>query len=597
MLTSPRGRRRATRSLVFLVAAAIVVPSTAIGSSAAAHTFTASAAGSGQTVTFAGYQLSVPREWQVVDLRVHPHACLRLDRPAVYVGAAGDQADCPATVVGGAPAVQLQRFGARPSGLGSGDVLTVGAADDVRAVALPDTGPVQVALDGAGVLVSLVYGADDAATIRQVLGTGALLGTARPDPRSPVGSTAGSGAGEDFAADPGAGVAVPGTYQGTGFDTCAAPSQSVMDDWLSDSPYRSVGVYVGGSSRGCAQPNLTASWVARQVASGWHLVPVYVGRQAPCTGFASRMSYDVDTARAQGRTDAADAMVVAGRLGIAAPSSLYADIEGYDSSHTACVLAVISYLSGWTFTMHTGGYQSGVYSSASSGMHDLAVHYVSMGPSRPDDLFMAWWNHREDSDGGPYVPDAKWAYHQRVHQFVGQTSESYGGQRITIDRNYLDVSSSVAVPPGCPTTLDYTRYLFLQWPVSGDQVRTVQCLLATNGFDPGSATGVLNWRTGAALRAFKASRDLDGETTSIGRWAWTALLSAGSTRFLHDGSAGPWVRKVQRALTARLQRVVHITGTYGPPTRQAVKEYQEAVGLPPTGTVGQPTWHALQEGG
>ena len=35
-----------------------------------------------------------------------------------------------------------------------------------------------------------------------------------------------------------------------------------MSKWKASSPYTSVGVYIGGANRGCAQPNLTTSWVS-----------------------------------------------------------------------------------------------------------------------------------------------------------------------------------------------------------------------------------------------------------------------------------------------------------------------------------------------
>jgi peptidoglycan hydrolase-like protein with peptidoglycan-binding domain len=369
-----------------------------------------------------------------------------------------------------------------------------------------------------------------------------------------------------------------------------------MDAWWDSSNYASVGVYIGGVSMGCAQPNLSAAWVSRQVSRGWHLVPVYVGLQAPCSGFARRMSYDVPTARAQGEAEAADAMDRAALRGIVAPSTLYSDMEGYDSSDTRCVNAVMSYLSGWTFEMHTAAYEGGVYSSASSGMHDLSTHYDSMGASRPDDLFMAWWNHQADVDGGSYVPKTQWSFQQRVHQFDGQVTERHGGYTMQIDRDFLDVSSVVQEPEGCPTNLDFKAYPLLRWPTSGDGVRAVQCLLALRGFDPGPATGIFNWRTAGGIRAFKASRGLSSQTSSVARYAWTALLSAGTTKPLQFGSTGPWVRKVQRTLTARLQRTVTISGVFGTRTRVAVRVYQRTVGLTPTGTVGPPTWRALRSG-
>src|SRR3954451_22315281 len=65
----------------------------------------------------------------------------------------------------------------------------------------------------------------------------------------------------------------PGTFTGSGFDACTAPADATMDAWLG-SPYRAVGIYFGGNNRGCTQANLTAAWVARQQANGWHLLPL-----------------------------------------------------------------------------------------------------------------------------------------------------------------------------------------------------------------------------------------------------------------------------------------------------------------------------------
>src|SRR5581483_373627 len=51
-----------------------------------------------------------------------------------------------------------------------------------------------------------------------------------------------------------------GTFTGLGFDTCTAPSLSALGAWLA-SPYRAVGIYVGGVNRACGDGNLSASWV------------------------------------------------------------------------------------------------------------------------------------------------------------------------------------------------------------------------------------------------------------------------------------------------------------------------------------------------
>ena len=74
--------------------------------------------------------------------------------------------------------------------------------------------------------------------------------------------------------------ATAASYTGQGFDACTAPSAAVMKTWLRLSPYRAVGIYLGGADRACAQPNLTAGWVRLQQAAGWHFMPIYVGPQA-----------------------------------------------------------------------------------------------------------------------------------------------------------------------------------------------------------------------------------------------------------------------------------------------------------------------------
>ena len=55
----------------------------------------------------------------------------------------------------------------------------------------------------------------------------------------------------------------PDAFTGLGFDACAAPSSRTMTAWAA-SPYRAIGVYIGGSNRGCSQPNLTSTGSANR---------------------------------------------------------------------------------------------------------------------------------------------------------------------------------------------------------------------------------------------------------------------------------------------------------------------------------------------
>jgi len=49
-------------------------------------------------------------------------------------------------------------------------------------------------------------------------------------------------------------------------------------------------------------------------------------------------------------------------LGLATGSTIFNDIEGYDTSVSACQTAVLTYQSRWTARLHDYGYLSGFYS-------------------------------------------------------------------------------------------------------------------------------------------------------------------------------------------------------------------------------------------
>ncbi|MEA2461824.1 MAG: hypothetical protein QOH90_2001, partial [Actinomycetota bacterium] len=246
----------------------------------------------------------------------------------------------------------------------------------------------------------------------------------------------------------------PVTVVGKGFDACNAPTAETMHAWL-ESPYRSVGVYIGGSNRACdAQPNLTPDWVTTVTAEGWSLIPTYVGRQAPCHTRTDLIKIDPSVAATQGAEDADDAADQATALGFAAGSPVYFDMEHYNATTTnGCKEAVLAFLQGWTNELHARGFTSGVYSSASSGIAHLAQAndgtYVE-----PDTVWFAWWNDQADTVGTKYFPDDQWADHQRLHQYHGSHNETYGGVTINIDNDYLDgpvVGAATTPPPAAYT--------------------------------------------------------------------------------------------------------------------------------------------------
>ncbi|HEX3241188.1 MAG TPA: DUF1906 domain-containing protein [Solirubrobacterales bacterium] len=227
-------------------------------------------------------------------------------------------------------------------------------------------------------------------------------------------------------------------FTGLGFDACTAPSQKSMSAWRASSPYEAIGVYIGGSNRGCSQPNLTASWVTTQTAAGWHLIPTYVGLQAPTSACSSCAKLNSNQATAQGAAAATDAVTQAGALGMGPGSPIYFDMEAYTRTSSATA-ATLAFLESWTEKLHALGYSSGVYSSSASGIADLAGQ-VGSGYTLPDDIWFANWN-GVASTSDPYVPANAWSGHQRIHQYRGGHDETYGGVTINIDNNYVDGST------------------------------------------------------------------------------------------------------------------------------------------------------------
>jgi Domain of unknown function (DUF1906) len=223
-------------------------------------------------------------------------------------------------------------------------------------------------------------------------------------------------------------------FTGLGFDACAAPSSQAMRAWLT-SPYRAIGVYIGGGNRGCSQPNLTASWVSAQTDAGWHLIPTYVGLQAPTSSCSSCAKLSPSKAVAQGEEAAVDAVAQAGAVAMGPGSPVYFDMESYTRT-TSATNATLAFLEAWTEKLHSLGYVSGVYSSSASGIADLAGQ-LGKDYSQPDSLWFANWN-GQATTADSYIPSTGWSQHQRIHQYRGGHDETYGGVTINIDNNYVD---------------------------------------------------------------------------------------------------------------------------------------------------------------
>ena len=227
-------------------------------------------------------------------------------------------------------------------------------------------------------------------------------------------------------------------FKGLAFDTCIAPTAGTMRSWLA-SPYRAVGIYVSGPERACQrQPNLTRDWVNQLSAMGWKLIPIDVGRQAPCRLNTGKKPIEPKRAESQGIAAARRAVTAAADLGILPGSALYSDIEPYKATRKSCVTAVADYLTGWTKELHKLGYLSGMYGHHKSGTKDAAKRYLSSRWTRPDAIWTSQWDRKPSLKKWPGVSSAQWSNRQRIKQYRGDHLEKHRGVTLNIDSNLVD---------------------------------------------------------------------------------------------------------------------------------------------------------------
>lgn len=240
-------------------------------------------------------------------------------------------------------------------------------------------------------------------------------------------------------------AAGPAVFSGLAFDTCTAPGASTMSAWRAHSPYAGAAVYIGGRNRGCAQPQLTASWARTVSAAGWKLIPLYVGAQPPCQTSGNPERLTAATAASLGASDGADAVARARALGMRAGSALYLDMEAYDTSDSSCVAAVLTYIQAWDRAAHARGYWAGFYGFTSSSAAAVAKAKGSM-PDLPDALWYAKYDGNADTTTAftslPFASNL-WTGHRRGHQYLVNRKETYGGVSLTVDRDAWDAPVAV----------------------------------------------------------------------------------------------------------------------------------------------------------
>ncbi len=393
----------------------------------------AGAAGATKTVTYRGYSVRVPRSWPVYNLAAHPATCVRFNRHAVYLGRPGANESCPGHAIGRTEAILIEPAGASVGlGMNGADVTRRVSRTGVSALATWNHSPT---------------------VVEHALGFGSVKSMAAAAPAAPAASAPSRGGAVARSAAVTTSTSTPGEiYTGKGFDVCSTPSESHMSSW-GRSPYRAIGVYIGGTNRACTQANLSAGWVNTESEAGWHLIPIYVGLQAPSNSCGCK-GISPSSAASQGTGAASSAVADAQAIGIGAGNPLYFDMEGYSRTSTN-TNAVLAFLKAWTNQLHADGYLSGIYSSGASGITDL-VRQWGTSYSEPDELWFADWNGAATTSDS-YVPSGEWTGHRRLHQYSGGLNQTYGGVTMNIDQDYLDAATaaegtSAAAASGPPTS-------------------------------------------------------------------------------------------------------------------------------------------------
>jgi hypothetical protein len=215
-----------------------------------------------------------------------------------------------------------------------------------------------------------------------------------------------------------------------GWDACAASIAKAQAFW-SNTPYWNMGLYLGGSSYGSGCKRWTNAEVGQLRTMGWQFLPLWVGPQASCTGYANRFSSNTSTAYQQGRDEALavyNKMVSLGWNTTNAPA-IY-DLEGFDTTNTGCMNAAKSFINGWVYQLHIAPAQkAGVYGSACASGLDQYSTLANV----PDFIHGADWDGIKTTTNLACIPSNHWTQRQRHKQYQGGHNETWNGVTMNID--------------------------------------------------------------------------------------------------------------------------------------------------------------------
>ena len=227
-------------------------------------------------------------------------------------------------------------------------------------------------------------------------------------------------------------------FTGYGFDACTAPIDECARRRGSPSPYRALGIYLGGVNRACKDGNLSASWVASD-GRRW------AGTCCRCTSGSRRRASARPGSRASRpcgdgleRRDVPRPTTPAGlasTFGLPTGSPIYFDMEGYAATTRTCTKAVQSFVTGWVTELTREATFAGRLRQRR--LHDPRRRRRSAALDARRDLDREL-ERRRRRVRRPVRQDSLWTNHQRVHQYKGGHNETWGGVTINIDSNFVD---------------------------------------------------------------------------------------------------------------------------------------------------------------
>ena len=186
-----------------------------------------------------------------------------------------------------------------------------------------------------------------------------------------------------------------------------------------------------------------------------------------------------------------------------------------------------------------------------------------------------------------YIREDGWRPGGRIKQYIGGHDETWGGVRINIDRNFLDLGKGSCAAPQTHcggVRVDFPDYVTLNANTDyPDRIKGLQCLLKEQDAYAGKVNGNYTKATIAAVRAWQTGHGFTA-SDSWSRPNWMSLAVAGQREILKFGSAGPDVRRIQRALNAYSGKSrLTVSGVFDGATDRALRAYQKKVGVTVSG--------------